>query len=212
MKAATAVRLATPTSGADRGRFALIAGATAAAGALLVAALHILRLPTFDPGSPGEANADLANYVTEGGLRGGVVIATLLLTVPVFALAVQALRVGSVARDRRMASLRLAGATPGDVRRIAAAEAGGAALAGGLLAGPAYVLLWIVAGVAARPRARACSRRPAPPRSPPGRPSSRSPPWPARSPAPRSTAAPSSSRSACAGARARRRRAARAAG
>ena len=147
MNAAAAVRLATPTSGADRGRFALIAGATAAAGALLMAALHILRLPSFDSGSPGQADAGLANYVTEGGLRGGVVIATLLLTVPVFALAVQALRVGSVARDRRMASLRLAGATPRDVRMIAAAEAGGAALAGGLLAGPAYVLLWVVAGV-----------------------------------------------------------------
>jgi hypothetical protein len=67
--------------------------------------------------------------------------------VPVLALTVQALRVGSVARDRRLASLRLAGATPRDVRVIAAVEAGGAAIAGGLLAGPVYLFVWLLAGV-----------------------------------------------------------------
>jgi len=46
-----------------------------------------------------------------------------------------------------MASLRLAGATPHDVRAIAAAEASGAAVAGALLAAPAYLLLWLLAGV-----------------------------------------------------------------
>ena len=68
------------------------------------------------------------------------------MSVPVFALAVQALRVGSVARDRRMSALRLAGATPRDVRAVAAAEAGGAALLGGLLAGPAYLALFVLLG------------------------------------------------------------------
>ena len=147
MRPSTALALARPASIADRGRFALISGSTALAGALLLAALHILRLPTIESGSAEPPAPGLANYVTEGGLRAGVVIAALLLTVPVFALAVQALRVGSVARDRRMASLRLAGATPRDVRTIAAVEAGGAAVAGGLLAGPAYLLLWLLAGV-----------------------------------------------------------------
>ena len=132
-------------------------------------------------------------------------IATLLLTVPVFALAVQALRVGSVARDRRMASLRLAGATPSDVRVIAAAEAGGAALAGGLLAGPAYLLLWILAGVAAARRARACWPRPTRSTCWRGSASSRSPGSPVRWRAPRSTGGRSSSRSASAAASARRR-------
>jgi len=126
MTLSTALRLARPASAADRGRFALIAGSIAVAGALVLAAAHILRLPSFDSGTLAADRSDLANYVTEGGLRAGVVIATLLLTVPVFALTVQALRIGSVARDRRMASLRLAGATPRDVRVIAAAEAGGA--------------------------------------------------------------------------------------
>ena len=145
MTAATALRLARPAAVADRGRFLLIAGSIAAAGALLLAAVHIARLPTAE--LSGSADEQLASYVTEGGLRPGVVIATLLLVVPVFALTVQALRVGSVTRDRRMASLRLAGATPRDVRVVAAVEAGAAAAAGGLLAGPAYLVLWLIVGV-----------------------------------------------------------------
>jgi hypothetical protein len=145
MTARLALRLARPAAAADRSRFLLIAGATAGAGALLLAAAHIARLPTdLDAFRQGD---HLAEYATQSGLRPGVVITTLLLVVPVLALAVQALRVGSVARDRRMASLRLAGATPGDVRAIAAAEAAVAAAAGGLLAGPAYLVLWLLAGV-----------------------------------------------------------------
>jgi hypothetical protein len=145
MRWSTALRLARPSAAAERGRSALIAGSVAAAGALLLAAVHIARLPTsIYAGDLPEQH--LASYVTEDGLRPGVVTAALLLAVPVLALTVQALRVGSVARDRRMAALRLAGATPRDVRTIAGIEAGFAALAGGLLAGPAYLLLWLLVG------------------------------------------------------------------
>jgi hypothetical protein len=144
MSPATALRLARPSSRADRGRFLLIAVATSLAGGLLIAIAHIVRIPVGNGSEAGQHG--LANYVTESGLRPGVVIAALLLAVPVLALAVQALRVGSVARDRRMAALRLAGATPRDVRAIAAAEAAGAAIAGALLAAPAYLLLWLVVG------------------------------------------------------------------
>ena len=147
MSPSLAAALARPASSIDRGRFALTALSTAIGGALLLAALHILRLPQLASGTPEESRSDLANYVTEGGLRAGVVIAALLLTVPVLALAIQALRVGSVTRDRRIASMRLAGATPRDVRTIAAAEAGAATGAGAVLAGPAYVLLWLIVGV-----------------------------------------------------------------
>jgi hypothetical protein len=76
-----------------------------------------------------------------------VVLGAVLLTVPVLALAGQALRVGSLARERRMASLRLAGATRLDIRLVPGAEAGIAAPVGGLLAGPVYVLLWFLLGV-----------------------------------------------------------------
>jgi hypothetical protein len=148
MRFATTALLARPKAPADRGRLLLLAGSTALAGGLLIAAARIARL-SIDSGSDisvGPARG-LAPYLQESGLRPGVVLGALLMTVPVFALAVQALRVGSVARDRRMSALRLAGATPRDVRAVAAAEAGGAALLGGLLAGPAYLTLFVVLGV-----------------------------------------------------------------
>lgn len=144
MSPSLAFALARPSSRADRGRFLLIACSTSVAGALLIAAQHIARIPAHN-GTDGSLR--LSQYATEGGLRAGVVIATLLLTVPVLALAVQALRVGSFGRDRRMAALRLAGATPADVRTFAAAEAGAAAIIGALLSGPAYLLLWVIVGV-----------------------------------------------------------------
>jgi len=151
MTARTVLVLARSSATSERARFALVAAATAAAGGLLLAGGRIARFA--DPAGDGvvavysSPEQGLARYVTESGLRPGVVLGVLLLLVPVLALAVQALRAGSVARERRVASLRLAGASPGAVRRIAGAEAGLAALAGGLLAGPAYGLLWLVLGV-----------------------------------------------------------------
>lgn len=66
--------------------------------------------------------------------RQGVMITLLLLLVPVLGFLGQCARVGAVHRDRRLAALRLAGATPTQVRRIAALEAGLACLAGSALA------------------------------------------------------------------------------
>lgn len=149
MTARTALLLARPAAAAERGRFSLMAAATAAAGGLLLADARIARVGGDGEAAGGIASygPQLAPYVLERGLRPGVVLGVALLLVPVLALAVQALRVGSVARDRRMASLRLAGATPGEVRRVSAAEAGTAGLLGGLLAGPAYLVLWLLLGV-----------------------------------------------------------------
>jgi hypothetical protein len=153
MKLSGALLLARPASPADRTRFLLVAVSTGVAGALLVAAARIARLQLDTDGSsfgfgftPRTGSEGLAPYVSQAGLRPGVVLGVLLLAVPVLALAVQALRTGSVARDRKLSSVRLAGATPGEVRRIAAVEAAGAALVGGLLAGPAYLLLYVLLG------------------------------------------------------------------
>lgn len=147
MRRSTALWLAWPTSAPDRVRLGLVALSVTAAGALLIAAAKIPRIPGDGNASIGPIDDALAAYVAEPGLRPGSILAAVLLCVPVLALALQALRVGSVARDRRLAALRLAGATPGDVRVVAMAEAGGAALAGGLLAGPAFLVLWLVLGV-----------------------------------------------------------------
>lgn len=142
MRPATALLLARPAAGVDRARFTVMATASAGAGALLLAAARITALPAGAPRDEG-----LAPYVTQDGLRPGVVAGALLLTVPVLALAGQALRVGSGARGRRMAVLRLAGATPADSRVVAATETGAAALVGAVLAGPAYLLLWVAVGL-----------------------------------------------------------------
>jgi hypothetical protein len=137
MRASAAMQLARPTASADRGRFLLVAVASAAAGGLLMAAAHVLRT---DVGA-------LYLYWSDSGIRLGVLTGAALLAIPVFAFAVQALRVGSIARDRRMAALRLAGATPRDVRLVAAAEAGAATFAGGVFAIWLFTLLWLALGV-----------------------------------------------------------------
>lgn len=73
--------------------------------------------------------------------RQGVIIALLMLLVPVLGFLGQCARVGAVHRDRRLAALRLAGAAPAQVRRIAALEAGLACLAGSAVATVFSVLL-----------------------------------------------------------------------
>ncbi|MBT3166663.1 ABC transporter permease [Streptomyces sp. Vc74B-19] len=64
------------------------------------------------------------------GQRAGVIAALLLLLIPVLGFLGQSARLGAVHRDRRLAGLRLAGATPWQVRRIAAAETAPACLSG----------------------------------------------------------------------------------
>ncbi|MFG2022601.1 FtsX-like permease family protein [Streptomyces sp. NPDC048825] len=88
----------------------------------------------------------LNGLLDEPGIRPGVVVALLLLLVPVLGFLAQCARIGAVHRDRRLASLRLVGATAPQVRRIAALEAGLACLLGSALAAavavPLLLLLW----------------------------------------------------------------------
>ncbi|MEU6549938.1 FtsX-like permease family protein [Streptomyces sp. NPDC046915] len=82
----------------------------------------------------------------EEGTRGGVVFALTLLLIPVYGFLGQSARIGAVHRDRRLAALRLAGAGPAQVRRIAALESGLACLAGSAVATtvsvPVLLRLW----------------------------------------------------------------------
>lgn len=75
-----------------------------------------------------------AGLLNQPGERSGAIVALLLLLVPVLGFLGQCARIGAVHRDRRMAVLRLAGAEPGRVRRIAALETGLACLLGSVLA------------------------------------------------------------------------------
>ncbi|WP_156725067.1 FtsX-like permease family protein [Streptomyces apocyni] len=87
----------------------------------------------------------------EAGTRMGVVVALLGLLIPVLGFLGQCARLGAVHRDRRLAALRLAGATPAQVRRIAALESGFACLAGAVLALCGFVVLLLAATHTARP-------------------------------------------------------------
>ncbi|MEU8788822.1 FtsX-like permease family protein [Streptomyces sp. NPDC048643] len=77
--------------------------------------------------------------------RSGVALALVLLLIPVVGFLGQCARVGAVHRDRRLATLRLAGAAPGQVRRIAALETGLACVAGSALA-TALVVQYLLRG------------------------------------------------------------------
>ncbi|MEU9064926.1 ABC transporter permease [Streptomyces sp. NPDC048430] len=80
------------------------------------------------------------------GERGGVVLALVLLLVPVLGFLGQCARIGAVHCHRRMAGMRLAGATPAQVRRIAAVESAFACLAGSAAGFAAFAVFLAVAG------------------------------------------------------------------
>ncbi|MGH8893212.1 MAG: FtsX-like permease family protein [Actinomycetes bacterium] len=95
----------------------LLAGSTAAATGLLLVALTMVLLPE----QPDES---LFNLVAEPGLRGGTSFATGLFVLPLLLMLYQVVRLGTATRERRLAALRLAGATPREVRALGAVEVG----------------------------------------------------------------------------------------
>jgi hypothetical protein len=151
----------------DRLRARATAAAAAGMGVALLAAASIAGLRADQPTGTTLAYRDatgaevtevlveigggLAPFLAQDGLRPGTVLAAVLLVLPFAALALQALRVGSLALDQQAARLSLAGATPADLRRIRVRRAGLAFGAGGLLAGPLHVLLWLALGPAVTP-------------------------------------------------------------
>ncbi|WP_234046129.1 ABC transporter permease [Streptomyces adelaidensis] len=89
----------------------------------------------------GQYHVDMASGLLDHpGERSGVIAALLLLLIPVLGFLGQCTRVGAVHRDRRLAGLRLAGASAGQVRRIAALETGVACLVGSMVATVFFVL------------------------------------------------------------------------
>ena len=121
-------------------RAALIALCAALVSGLLLVALSVV-LFTWASSREQEQVSDL---VADDGLRGGYVLALLLICLAPLALLRQVVRLGTATREQRLAALRLAGATPGDVRRLSALEVGLPALAGGFLG---YLVLGLLATV-----------------------------------------------------------------
>jgi len=120
-------------------RMLLVGGCTAVVTGLLLVVVAILRLPA----EPAER---LFALVGEPGLRGGTTFATAMLCVPALLLLYQAVRLGTAARERRLAALRLAGATPGDVRALGAVEVALPASVGSVAGIGVYGLLRLVLG------------------------------------------------------------------
>ncbi|WP_328464299.1 permease [Actinoplanes sp. NBC_00393] len=139
MKPSTLVRLSLAGNRTDRLRTVLTAGSAALAALALLAAATVASIRggewIDDPDGmrvmgPG---ADYSNaLLAEAGLRPGVIFMLVMLALPVLALAGQCIRLGAPARDRRLAALRLGGATPGQAVLIAGAETAAAALLGSI--------------------------------------------------------------------------------
>ncbi|MEU8388893.1 FtsX-like permease family protein [Micromonospora sp. NPDC048843] len=143
MRPATLLRLALAGTRTDTARVVLTALSALLATVAGLAAFTVLAIPT-PAATDGNQNRWSEQYhnalLVEPGLRGGTAFALLMLMVPVLALAGQCARLGAPARDRRLAALRLAGATPGQVTRLVVLETGVAALLGTLVGLGVYLV------------------------------------------------------------------------
>ncbi|MDG4827889.1 ABC transporter permease [Solwaraspora sp. WMMD1047] len=144
MKITTLVRLALAGTRTDTLRVLLTGFSAALAALVLLAAFTVLAIPT-PPLDPENWTANHSTHYTfnlliEPGLRPGLAITLLLFSIPVLALAGQCARLGAPARDRRLAAIRLAGATPGQAVAVAATETGLASLLGAAAGLGAYLL------------------------------------------------------------------------
>lgn len=129
MKPSTLLRLAYAGTRTDRLRAFLTALSAALAAVALLAAATVAAIRGGRP-DDGWSVQYTNPLLVEPGLRPGVVTALVLLALPALALAGQCIRLGAPARDRRLAAIRLAGATPRQAVWIAAVDTGLAALAG----------------------------------------------------------------------------------
>jgi hypothetical protein len=152
-------RLAVPAAAEDRRRARLVSWGLAGAGAVLLGAVAIATASGSsvddvwmwqEPGYKVYATVrtgTLARFVADERQRERMTFGALLLAVPFLIFAVQALRTGTAARERRLASLCLAGATRSQLRGVVAREGTRAAVRGVVGAIPAYLLLWTLLGV-----------------------------------------------------------------
>ena len=128
MRPRTGLRLALAGNGTDRLRVVLTAGTAGLAYLVVLAAVALITLG----GAPREA-------LDKPAIWSPVTYVLAILSAPVVALCVQCTLVGGPARERRLAALRMAGATPRQVALIAAAETTIASAVGATLAFGGYV-------------------------------------------------------------------------
>jgi len=112
--------------GSGRGevvRFALVAFGGALAAVLLLSAALVTAIHGGDC-RQGCTHGQLyrTDLLDQAGLRPGVVTGLVLMVVPVLVFLGMCARISAAQRDRRLATIRLAGGTPGQVRLLAAAD------------------------------------------------------------------------------------------
>ncbi|HET6634377.1 MAG TPA: hypothetical protein VFH77_05050 [Streptomyces sp.] len=138
MRPGVLFRLARAGTRTDTLRAVLTALSAALATLALLAAVTVLAIS--HPMLGGHEARYTSALLRDAGLRPGVALTLLLLTIPVLALAGQCARLGGPARDRRLAAVRLAGGTPRQAVALAAAETGTAALLGSVAGLAAYLV------------------------------------------------------------------------
>ncbi|MCW6003141.1 ABC transporter permease [Micromonospora sp. CPCC 205371] len=138
MKPGTLVRLALAGTRSDTVRVALTGLSAGLATLAYLAALTVIVIPTVEDGGGRVSPQYRHALIAEAGLRPGVVVVLVLLTVPVLALAGQCALLGAPSRDRRLSAIRLAGASPGQAIAIAATETGLASVLGTVVGLGAY--------------------------------------------------------------------------
>lgn len=146
------LRLAVGSGRAALVRMLLVVAGVAVAAALLLTATGIATLDRSDLGisgaagtityadgtsevyeEPGSSGPITTSYLTEPELRRGVTLGFVLCVVPLLVFVGTASRVAVRRRDERLAGLRLAGATEGQVRLLAALDAAAGAAAGAMV-------------------------------------------------------------------------------
>jgi len=151
MRLSTLVRLAISGSRTDAIRFAMTAFGSAAAVFCWLCAATVASLGVSTTGRyiDSRTSTDLrysTDLIAQPGLRPGVIATFTLLTIPVLALVAQCARLGAPARDRRIAAMRLAGATPQQAVAIGAGESSAAAALGSIAGLAVYFVLRTVLG------------------------------------------------------------------
>ncbi|GIM92920.1 FtsX-like permease family protein [Paractinoplanes toevensis] len=133
MRPSTLTRLAVAGSRTDLLRTVLTALSALLATVAMLCAATVLSVH-------GWADRYTNPLLVEPGLRPGVAGTLILVSLPVLALAGQCIRLGAPARDRRLAAIRLAGATPQESVLIATAETAVASLLGSVTGLVAFIV------------------------------------------------------------------------
>jgi predicted lysophospholipase L1 biosynthesis ABC-type transport system permease subunit len=118
---------------ADRARGRLMVAGSVLATWFLFAGANILALR-------GELD-DRLGPISDRGTRGGSALVAALLVLPVTAFLYQSSRLAATDRDRRLSALRLAGATPSQVRRLGVLETTRTGVIGAAIGAVSYLLL-----------------------------------------------------------------------